>query len=64
MLLVSVLNNNDFIRQCSSLDPSPELYDGPVYTGSDPKLLAFTRDRIHFDFMNTLQRSSKPFLLF
>ena len=35
-----------------------------VYTGSDPEWLAFTRDRIHFDFINTLQRSSKPFLLF
>ena len=23
-----------------------------VYTGSDPKLLAFTRDRIQLDFMN------------
>ena len=35
-----------------------------VYTGSDPELLAFTRDRIHLDFMNSQQRSSKPFLLF
>ena len=24
-----------------------------VYTGSDPELLAFTRDRIHVDFMNS-----------
>ena len=24
-----------------------------VYTGSDPELLAFTRDRIHLDFMNS-----------
>ena len=24
-----------------------------VYTGSDPELFAFTRDRIHLDFMNS-----------
>ena len=35
-----------------------------VYTGSDPELLAFTRDRIHLSFMNSKQRSSKPFVLF
>ena len=35
-----------------------------VYTGSDPELLAFTRYRIHLNFMNSWQRSSKPFLLF
>ena len=34
-----------------------------VYTGSDPELFAFTRDRIHLDFMDSQQRSSKPFLL-
>ena len=35
-----------------------------VYTGSDPELFAFTRDRIHLDFMNSWQRSIKHFLLF
>ena len=34
-----------------SPDPISEVLRG-VYTRSDLELLAFTRDRIHFDFMN------------
>ena len=48
----------------SLLSKAPFTFLRGVYTGSDPELFAFTRDRIHLEFMNSQQHSSKPYLLF